>query len=543
MAYNYGADIAEGKSLQAKPTIFTGLIGEEMKLDYERQKAKAEKVGKPIDLDLKDETKDRLPYFSEQAIQVHKDVINQFQSLKDKGYSDAQAETAINRDMFKYQQRINDINTSNAAALKLYNANSGTILTGDKANAQKIFENRNATSKDLQSLNNPDAGINVSSDGNFSYTPIEYESPAAIVKKYDQGNFDVNQHTFGTPYKLGEKTKQDVSIPFVPAPQAIDTATNEILTGKQGGNFSYFKNEVYPNLPDQYKSLPEYKDFNSDNTDTRIKAQRALVSKVVADSMRKPDHVESIDYTPPQSKQQKVEGNTWTQGDVTVTYNESPVNGTITVIPENNKKKLVDRNWYDASGQPFNGTMSHMEQQQGALPVVKVTKTLEPDDGITLVDLQTGENISNDTPKVNGKFVRYIRDAKGNKIIGENGQPKTEPIADADIYKRNNPRQKEQVEVTVPYTNSTNKANATADNGNRSYEQIKAKFQGKGFGSETNTKSSKTGKPSTPSTAPKTQTLKKSYTMDGKSYSVDDLRKLGYSDGEILGAAEKGLLK
>ncbi len=305
--YNYGADIALGKQNQAKPTIFTGLIEREMSLRNAQNKQNKERLIN-VDADLKDETKDRLPYFSERAFDVHKDLMNEFNGYKAKGYSDVQAENLTRQNLYKYKNQINDINSSNAAALKLYGANTGTHLTGDKEKAQAIFENRNAIPKDLATLNNPDYGIMATPDGNFSYAPKEYTPVGSVVKKYDSGNFDLENPKYGKISTKGDKQFQEVAYPFTADPKAIQTATDEILVGNGGGNLAHFKYEVYPKLPTEYKSLQAYKDFNSDDTKTRLNAQRELVNKVVADSMTKPDKVVSRPYQPKSSGYNKGTG-------------------------------------------------------------------------------------------------------------------------------------------------------------------------------------------------------------------------------------------
>lgn len=355
MAYNYGSDIASGRADSAKPTIFTSLIGEQTRLNAASKKAAKDKIEKPIDADLKDETKDRLPLFSEQAIQVHKDLMKQFDDLIKKGYSDSQATSLVNRDMYKYQQRINDIDTSNASALALKNANSSTHLVGDRTKAMQLFENRNATPQDLQSLNNPDLGMYVSPEGGFVYSPQEYEGIGSIVKKYDAGNFDITNYKKGAVITGQDGNPyQKVSFPFVPAPAAIDQATNEVLTGKNGGNLASFKTEIYPNLPDEYKSLPEYKDFNNNDPAVRIPAQKELISKVVKNSMFKPDQEATLPYKQEsqagKNKKFKVEGNTYHDDNDIWTYNN--INGKETIIPakKNGDTKPLDFKIYDASG-------------------------------------------------------------------------------------------------------------------------------------------------------------------------------------------------
>lgn len=355
--------IGLGTSLSGRANEYVPLIGERMKLDALGRQKKEKDQFIDIDKDLKDENRDRLPLYSQQAIQVHKDLIGDYLGYKQKGLSDNQAHTMVSRDIYKYQQRLNDINNSNDAAQTYLKSNSGTNLTGDKAKFQNVVMNRDATPEDFKALHNPDFGISAGDNYNLAYSPKAYEGTNDIIKKFTDGNFDLINYKKGAVI-TGEDGNpyQKVSFPFVANKKAIDMAKNEILSGNNGGNLASFKYDVLPNLSDQYKSLPEYKNFSNSDPNIRIPAQNQLVGKVVANSMHKPDQESTLPFKQEnqtdKDRQWKVEGNTYHDGNNIWTYNN--IGGRETIIPakKNGDSKPLDFKIYDASGKNVAQTIS-----------------------------------------------------------------------------------------------------------------------------------------------------------------------------------------
>lgn len=212
-----------------------------------------------------------------------------------------------------------------------------------------------------------------------------------------------------------------------------------------------------------------YRDFNKPFKELNPSQKANVVAKNNYQDLMKVSgaKIKEKDDNPNAAKESHIEGNTWSVGDYDIAYNVSPVNGTKTVIPTMNKeKKMVEKQWVDSDGQPFTGVISDVTQRQGELPVVHVTKTLTPDDGISRIDKKTGVNLKD------GQATRQVKDANGNV--------KNEKIKPSEIYIRKNPTQKEEVLVEVPYTNVRNKQSARL--GGVAFEDVVKKFEGKASG-------------------------------------------------------------